>query len=55
MKYRFKSWWWGRFVMRNPKGHWVDESGQVHLNHKFSEKDLEPYDEEKHGLHNCKD
>ena len=54
MKYRLKTWWWGRYIKQTYTGSWVDENGNAwpieYVPSDISKDDeWEEYIEEIHG------
>jgi hypothetical protein len=47
-KFRYPSWWWGRFIFWDGK-RWIDESGMVFPLNQVELSQMVEFDQSKHG------
>jgi len=54
-RYRYPNWYWGRYITKQGRTKWVDESGKEYPSTKVNLSEMEIYEEEKHGWKNSEE
>lgn len=53
-KYRYPNWYWGNYIQWQDR-RWVNHNGQTFPPMQVDLKEMEEYDEQRHGWHNSEE